>query len=170
MTPLIMVISFSDSMQLTFAARDRLIAGMGKYQAFREAVLVVGPACVLTHGTAGISFIALQFSNSDLIRTFGEAGLLATVVALLAVLSLVPLLGVLLVRREAAFAAKIKGADVGVDWLRRFCRWIAQRMVSHPGLYSLIALVVVAGLAGIYTNLQPRYRLADQVPDKRQAV
>jgi predicted RND superfamily exporter protein len=170
MTPLIMVISFSDSMQLTFAARDRLIAGMDKYQAFREAVLVVGPACVLTHGTAGISFIALQFSNSDLIRTFGEAGLLATVVALLAVLSLVPLLGVLLVRREAAFAAKIKGADVGVDWLRRFCRWIAQRMVSHPGLYSLIALVVVAGLAGIYTNLQPRYRLADQGPDKRQAV
>ena len=30
MTPLIMVISFSDSMQLTFAARDRLIAGRGQ--------------------------------------------------------------------------------------------------------------------------------------------
>ena len=75
MTPLIMVISFSDSMQLTFAARDRLIAGEDKYSAFRNAVLVVGPACVLTHATAGISFIALQFSNSDLIRSFGEAGL-----------------------------------------------------------------------------------------------
>ncbi len=62
MTPLIMVISFSDSMQLTFAARDRLIEGQDKYTAFRNAVLVVGPACVLTHGTAGISFIALQFS------------------------------------------------------------------------------------------------------------
>ena len=100
MTPLIMVISFSDSMQLTFAARDRLIAGKDKYTAFREAVLVVGPACVLTHGTAGISFIALQFSSSDLIRTFGEAGLMATVIALLAVLSLVPLLGVLLIRND----------------------------------------------------------------------
>src|SRR5258707_437777 len=66
MTPLIMVISFSDSMQLTFAARDRLIAGQDKYTAFRNAVLVVGPACVLTHGTAGISFIALQFSDSEL--------------------------------------------------------------------------------------------------------
>ena len=75
MTPLIMVISFSDSMQLTFAARDRLIAGQDKYTAFKNAVLVVGPACVLTHGTAGISFIALQFSDSDLIRKFGEAGL-----------------------------------------------------------------------------------------------
>ena len=82
MTPLIMVISFSDSMQLTFAARDRLIAGQDKYTAFKNAVLVVGPACVLTHGTAGISFIALQFSDSDLIRKFGEAGLAATIIAL----------------------------------------------------------------------------------------
>jgi predicted RND superfamily exporter protein len=170
MTPLIMVISFSDSMQLTFAARDRLIAGEDKYQAFRNAVLIVGPACVLTHGTAGISFIALQFSSSDLIRTFGEAGLLATIVALLGVLSLVPVLGVLLVRKEATFAAKIKGGDIGVESLRRFCSWVAVRMVSRPGLYSLLSLLVVGGLAGIYANLEPRYRLADQVPDKRQAV
>jgi hypothetical protein len=57
LTPLIMVISFSDSMQLTFAARDRLIAGESKYDAFRNAILVVGPACVLTHATAGLSFV-----------------------------------------------------------------------------------------------------------------
>ena len=51
-----------------------------------------------------------------------------------------------------------------------FCSWIAVRMVSHPGLYSLIAVVVVAGLSMIYASLEPRYRLADQVPDKQQAV
>ncbi|EKS30664.1 efflux RND transporter permease subunit [Afipia felis] len=170
MTPLIMVISFSDSMQLTFAARDRLIAGEDKRTAFRNAVLVVGPACVLTHGTAALSFIALQFSDSDLIRKFGEAGLLATVIALVAVLSLVPVFGVLLVRKENVFATKIKGADAGVEALRAFCRWIAVRMVGHPGFFSLIALLVVLGLGTIYANLQPRYRLADQVPDKKQAV
>src|SRR5947208_4215986 len=138
MTPLIMVISFADSMQLTFAARDRLIAGETKYQAFRNAILVVGPACVLTHGTAGLSFIALQFSSSDLIRTFGEAGLLATVIALVAVLALVPVLGVLLVRNEATFAASVKRVDTGVNALRSFCAWIAARMVSRPGFYSLL--------------------------------
>jgi predicted RND superfamily exporter protein len=162
MTPLIMVISFSDSMQLTFAARDRLIAGQDKYTAFRNAVLVVGPACVLTHGTAGISFIALQFSDSDLIRKFGEAGLAATMIALVAVLSLVPVFGVLFV--------KFRGADAGVQMLRNFCYWIAVRMVSRPGLFSLIAVLFVGGLAAIYGNLEPRYRLADQVPDKQQAV
>jgi hypothetical protein len=77
---------------------------------------------------------------------------------------------VLLVRKEATFAAKIKGADIGVESLRRFCSWVAVRMVSRPGLYSLLSLLVVGGLAGIYANLEPRYRLADQVPDKRQAV
>ena len=36
MTPLIMVISFSDSMQLTFAARDRLIAGRKPLRCFPQ--------------------------------------------------------------------------------------------------------------------------------------
>jgi predicted RND superfamily exporter protein len=43
-------------------------------------------------------------------------------------------------------------------------------MVSRPGMFSLIAVILVAGLGIVYANLQPRYRLADQVPDKRQAV
>ena len=170
MTPLIMVISFSDSMQLTFLARDRLIAGHSKYEAFRDAILIAGPACVLTHATAGLSFFSLLFANSELIRTFGEAGIIATAVALVAVLTLVPLLGVLLVHKETSFSAKIKGADSAVDMLRRFCGWIAHRMVSRPGLYTLIAVALITTLGLFYVNLQPRYRLADLVPDKEQAV
>jgi predicted RND superfamily exporter protein len=170
MTPLIMVISFSDSMQLTYLARDRLIAGQSKYQAFRDAILIAGPACVLTHATAGLSFFSLLFANSELIRTFGEAGIIATVVALAAVLTLVPLLGVLLVHGETRFSARIKGSDSAVDMLRSFCGWIAHRMVSRPGLYTLIAVALITTLGLLYVNLQPRYRLADLVPDKEQAV
>ena len=170
MTPLIMVISFSDSMQLTFAARDRLLAGESKLEAMRNAILVVGPACVLTHGTAGLSFMALLLSDSHLIRTFGEAGLLATIIAFVAVVTLVPLLGILFIRGEEAFAAKVKGTDAAVDALRSLCRWIATHMVRHPHLYSLLSALIVVGLALLYSNLEPRYRLADQVPDKRQAV
>jgi uncharacterized protein len=170
MTPLIMVISFSDSMQLTYAARARLLVGDDRFEAMRRAILVVGPACVLTHATAGLSFIALLFSNSDLIRKFGEAGFVATMIALVTVLTVAPLLGVLLLRREAAFANKARISDPAVNVLVRFCGWIAERMVSRPGVYSLISVIVVGSLAVIYANLEPRYRLADQVPDKQQAV
>ena len=170
MTPLIMVISFSDSMQLTFAARDRLLQGENKYQALRNAILIVGPACVLTHGTAGLSFVALLFSDSDLIRTFGAAGLIATLIAFVAVLTLMPLLGILLLRKEATFAAKVNGSDAAVDALRRVCHWIADRMVTRPMVYSLMAMIIVGALGLVYSNLDPRYRLADQVPNKQQAV
>jgi len=165
-----MVISFSDSMQLTFAMRDGLIDGKDKHRALQNAVRVVGPACVLTHATAAISFVALQFSDSDLIRSFGQAGLVGTAIALLAVLSLMPLLGVLLVRREGAFAARARQEDAGVNMLRRFCAWIAGRMVRRPGLYTLVGLLVVAAFSAGYAQLEPRFRLADEVPNRGQAV
>ncbi len=170
MTPLIMVISFSDSMQLTFAIRDRLVAGNTKAQAIRGALAVVGPACVLTHTTTMVSFVALLFSDSDLIKTFGEAGLLTTAIALVTVLVLLPLLAVTLVRGAAKLAGRQPGADVAINWLRGFCRWIAERMVGRPGLYSLIGIAVCVVLSILYANLTPRYRLADQVPNNEQAT
>jgi uncharacterized protein len=170
MTPLIMVISFSDSMQLTFAARDRLIAGEDKYQAFRNSVLIVGPACVLTHGVAALSFIALQFSNvrSDPHlragrpdRDRGRAGRGA-------------LAGPAARRAAGAQGDDLRGQYQGRRHRRRLSAPLLRldrvRMVSRPGLYSLFSLIVVGGLAAVYVNLEPRYRLADQVPDKRQAV
>lgn len=170
MTPLIMVISFSDSMQLTFAIRDRLVAGQSKAQAIRGALAVVGPACVLTHTTTIVSFVALLFSDSDLIKTFGEAGILTTAIALVTVLVLLPLLALTLVRGETKLADRKPGADFAINALRGFCKWIAERMVGHPGLYSLISIAVCVLLALVYMNLTPRYRLADQVPNNRQAV
>jgi predicted RND superfamily exporter protein len=170
MTPLIMVISFSDSMQLTFAARDQLMTGKDKRTAFRDAILVVGPACILTHAAAGLSLLGLLASSSNLIRGFGEAGFLATAIALVTVLSLVPTFGVLLIRDEARLVATLRTADPGVATLRSFCDWIARRMVSRPALFSLVGLAVVAALAAVYSGLEPSYRLADQVPDSQQAL
>ena len=170
MTPLIMVISFSDSMQLTFAARDQLMAGRDKWTAFRNAIVIVGPACVLTHAAAGLSLLGLLSSSSDLIRGFGEAGFLSTAIALVTTLSLVPAFGVLLIRDEARLVATLRAADPGVATLRRFCGWIARHMVSRPALFSVVDLAVVACLAVVYSGLQPSYRLADQVPNKERAL
>jgi predicted RND superfamily exporter protein len=170
MTPLIMVISFSDSMQITFAARDRMIAGEDRKTAFRAALRIVGPACVLTHAAAGLSLLGLLFSSSDLIRSFGQAGFLSILIALATVLSLVPLLGAQLAPRQMADEPMLAGADTGVAALRRFCDWVAERLLRRPGANAGIGLVVVLGLGVVYSGLQPRYRLADQMPDQEQAA
>ncbi|MBB4197760.1 RND transporter [Rhodoblastus sphagnicola] len=168
MTPLIMVISFSDSMQMTFAARDRLIAGATRREAFADAVRIVGPACVLTHGAAGLSMFGLFFSDSDLIRAFGHAGMLSILIALVTVLTLLPALGVLLAPRRDSLPAR--GRDGGVQALRGFCSFVADRMLRRPGANALIGLAVVTALGWAYSGLSPRYRLADLTPDQEHVV
>ncbi len=171
MIPLIMVLGFSDSMQLTVAMRNRLVDGDRRIKSARYAVLVVGPACVLATATAAASFIALLFSDSALIRTFGIAGALSTAIAFVVGITLVPLLTRALIPRNArAYAAGLKGHDKAMNGLKRFSGWIAEFGVRHAKLVVILGLLVVIGFGAIYVTLPPRYRLADQVPDREQAV
>jgi uncharacterized protein len=170
MTPLVMVMGFADSMQMVSAIRIRLREGDSKAQAVRFAVRIVGPACVLAHGTALLSFIALLFSPSGLIRTFGMAGALAVCISFIAVLLVLPLLGLLLIRNEASLARDRSPADRLMDGLGGLVGWIVDRVVRWPFTTTLVALGSFLLLGHAYLQLEPRYRLADQVPDREQAL
>lgn len=170
MTPLVMVMGFADSMQVVSAIRIRLREGDDRFQAVNFAVRVVGPACVLAHGTALLSFGALLFSQSGLIRTFGLAGVLSTIVSFVAVILVLPVLAVLFIRNESTLAKARTPGDALMDSLGEFVGWVVDRVVHRPVLTTLVALgsFLLCGLA--YLQLEPRYRLADQVPDREQAL
>ena len=171
MIPLIMVLGFSDSMQLTVAMRNRLVDGDRRIKSARYAVLVVGPACVITTATAAASFIALLFSDSALIRDFGLAGALSAAIAFVAGITLVPLLTRALIPRNAkAYTANLKSHDRAMNALKSFCGRIAQFGVRYPQGVVTVGLLLVIAFGAIYVTLPPRYRLADQVPDREQAV
>ena len=171
MIPLIMVLGFSDSMQLTVAMRNRLVEGDRRIKSARYAILVVGPACVLATATAAASFIALLFSDSALIRTFGIAGALSTAIAFVVGITLVPLLTrALIPRNTKAYTANLKSHNRAMDALKSFCGRIAKFGVSHPQSVVTLGLLLVIVFGAIYVTLPPRYRLADQVPDREQAV
>jgi uncharacterized protein len=170
MTPLIMVMGFADSMQMVSAMRIRLRAGDTRHEAVRFAVKVVGPACVLAHGTALVAFLALLFSESGLIRTFGMAGALAVVISYVAVILVLPLLGILLIRNEAALAKDRNPTDALMDGLGTMVGGIVDHVVHRPVAYSALGLVLFVLASAAHLQLQPRYRLADQVPDREQAL
>ena len=48
--------------------------------------------------------------------------------------------------------------------------WIVDRVVSWPFTTTLVALGSFLLLGHAYPQLEPRYRLADQVPDREQAL
>ena len=170
MTPLIMVMGFADSMQMVSAIRIRLREGDSKLEAVKFAINVVGPACVLAHAAALLSFLALLFSESGLIRTFGEAGALAVCISFVAVIVVLPLLGLLFIRNEQTLAREHTPADGMMDALGVFVGAIVDRVVKHPVLYTLIGFGLFAVFAHYHLMLEPRYRLADQVPDREQAL
>ena len=170
MTPLIMVMGFADSMQMVSAIRIRLREGDDRYQAVRFAVRIVGPACVLAHGTALLAFSALLLSESGLIRTFGLAGAIATFISFSAVILVLPILGVTLIRNEAALAKDRTPADALMDGLGTIVGSIVDHVVKRPYVYSLFGLALFALFTAAFIDLPSRYRLADQVPDREQAL
>lgn len=170
LTPLIMVMGFADSMQMTCAIRDRLRQGDSKPEAVRFAVKVVGPACVIAHATALVSFLALLISESALIRTFGTAGALATLVSYVAVVAVLPILALALIRNEKALSAEHAPVDAAMDALGAFVGAVVDRVVRHPLTYTIAGFLLLFLFAAAHLSLAPRYRLADQVPDREQAL
>lgn len=170
MTPLIMVMGFADSMQMVSAIRIRLREGDSKYDAVKFAVQIVGPACVLAHGAALLAFLALLFSESGLIRTFGEAGAMSTCISFVAVIVVLPFLAIAFIRNPEKLRRDRTPADGMMDKLGTFVGAIVDRVVMHPVLYTVIGLTLFALFSWAHLNLEPRYRLADQVPDREQAL
>ena len=170
MTPLIMVMGFADSMQMVSAIRIRLREGDNRYQAVRFAINIVGPACVLAHGVALLAFLALLFSESGLIRTFGMAGAIAVCVSFIAVILVLPILGVMFIRNEETLAKDRTPADALMDGLGTIVGEIVDRVTHRPYLYSIIGVVLFFLFGAAFADLPTRYRLADQVPDREQAL
>ena len=57
-----------------------------------------------------------------------------------------------------------------MDGLGDIVGWIVDRVVHWPVLTTLVALVAFVVCGSAYLQLEPRYRLADQVPDREQAL
>lgn len=170
-TPLILVSGFSDSMHLVFSIRREIMAGVDRVEAARRAVRDVAPACLLTAFNAGLALVSFAFAKSALIKTFGIASLLAVTISYVAVAVVVPTLAALLIRKETGpLETEPEDAGGGIGFLYRMTTAIMGHSIRHPLLYTLMGIAAVASTGYAYTQLVPMYRLADQVPDKEQAL
>jgi predicted RND superfamily exporter protein len=173
LTPLILVSGFSDSMHLVMAIRRDILAGADRLTAARNAVIDVAPACLLTAMNAALALMSFAFAESALVRTFGQAAILAVVISYLAVAVVVPTVAAFVIRREAApdeTAIADPDNSGAIGWVGRHAVAIVSAIARRPVpvLAACLVLVVVTGLA--YLSLEPRYRLADQIPDRDQAL
>lgn len=171
LTPLILVAGFSDSMHLVFAIRRDILAGMDRLTAARNAVREVAPACLLTAMNAAIALLSFSLAESALIKTFGIAAMLAVGISYLAVATVVPTLAVFFIRPEPNRTQTAEADDNGaMVLLKSATETIANSVAARPTGWFLLGVAGVIATGLVYLQLEPKYRLADQVPDKEQAL
>ena len=83
---------------------------------------------------------------------------------------MLPLLGRILIRNEHGLSRERAPADRAMDHLSQGVGWIVDRVVAKPAAYSALGLVLFFAFGLAHLSLKPRYRLADQVPDREQAL
>ena len=168
--PLVMVIAFTNAMHMIFSIRRQLTEGAENLDAATHAIKTVGPACVLTSLTTSIAFLSLTWTDSGLIRTFGIAAAISTFMAFISAIVLVPVLVHLLFKDKEKFARTESSRHHAMTRLEDFCQGIATWLQPRYRQVAGIGIGFLVVFAAMYTQLEPRYRLSDQVPDTKQSV
>ncbi|MCF6199071.1 MAG: MMPL family transporter [Hyphomicrobiaceae bacterium] len=163
--PLIMVITLSDSMHMVFSLLKGLRAGKSKYEAVKTAIMQVGPACVLTSLTTTVALLSMALTDSADIRAFALASAGGTLMAFFAVITLVPTLAMLLIGDEKAFLEQDKKGFNPLLWLEQLCLKLAAWVLPKWRGLAIVGLLIGVLFTGLHTQLEPRYRLSDQIPD-----
>ncbi len=169
-TPLIMVIAYSDATHMMFVIRRQLSRGAGRFAAVNRAIREVGPACVLTSLVTAVALSSLIFASSSLVRTFGIVAALSTLISFLAVIVIVPVLSILFLRNETRFVSHGSRKYSFNQFLQRLSGRLGKSVKRHAVLYSFGGYVAVMVLGVAFLSLQPHYRLADQLPDREEAL
>ncbi len=165
--PLLLVITFSDSLHMTFSIRRHLRAGKSKYEAAKEAVLNIGPACVLTTLTTSIAMFSLMMADSEVIRSFGFAAGIGTLMAFFAVIIVVPATTILWVRDEKSFIAEEGENEGAFAFLDYLCKLIEKPVMRYYRTIAIFGIMLACVLTWFHLQLEPNYRLSEQMPQDK---
>jgi predicted RND superfamily exporter protein len=169
---LILVLALCDSLHLTYEVRRRAPHHADLADAIRDAAAKIAPACALTSFTTAIAFAALLISPSELVRSLGWSGVLATLVSLLAVLLAHPLV-FLGVSRSPFLADRLKALLLrpparSFKAMQGHALWrFAVNNARPVAAFSLLVLVVALGL---FSAARPEYSFLENVSPNNEAL
>jgi len=152
----LIVLAFSDSIHLFFAARHAVESDADRPAALARALSQTAPAAALTSLTTMIAFASLLMPASPSLNAMAWAGLLGMALTLASVLALTPILMALLgVPRRDTRGRRLFHALVPV----------AQRIGRHGGRVALAAALLLVGLLVLQGQSRLGFRYGDYLPN-----
>ena len=130
----------------------------------KEAVLKVGPASALTSLTTAFAILSFSLSSSEALVEFAWVGLILVILAFLAVIIGMPVIGVWFIRLGLVKQGKVKESSFSLGELSR-------KIYEKNALaISLGSLFIVICLFYVHAALKPDYRITDYLPRDSQSL
>jgi predicted RND superfamily exporter protein len=163
-TTLVLVIAFAESLFFIFNWLAYWRDGMDPSKAVDETVKVVGPASALTMLTTLVSFAALTLTPGQGIQEFARAGVIASLLNFVCLMTFLPLLLKTAVRLKFKLP---KAASFVLTAPMRFSWFVATRFSR---LLAVGAIVVTVLLFIPYFSIQPHFSFEDMVAKNSTAL
>ncbi len=163
--PLIMVIAVSDGMHMVLAILGDLQKGKSKQEAIKNAVMSIGPACVLTSLTTTVALLSMTITDSAVIRAFGITAAMGTLAAFIAVILVIPTLSMLMIKNVESYRIDENNSWTALQKIEDLSRWFADWTHKWWRDLAAVGLVVCAFFSILHYQLEPKYRLSDEIPD-----
>lgn len=151
----LIVLAFSDTIHLFFAARHATMAKGAGAASLARALAETAPAAALTSVTTMIAFATLAMPDSPSLNAMAWAGCVGMVLALAAVLMLTPVLMALL-------GAPAPGHLAPRLWAGAVP--LATRISTRPGRVAVAAVLLLAALLLAQSQSRLGFRYADYLP------
>lgn len=167
---LVMVIAFASALHILFAIRRKLGRHTRLYDAIRDAVIEVGPACVLTSATTTIALLSLAFVPHPFVRGFGLTAAVGTAFTYVAIMATVPPLALLLLKRAAPIEAGWGKADPIHRVVDAASNWSASLVREWPRAIALSGVLLAIAAGALYALNKPQYQYQDNLPEGNSAL
>jgi RND superfamily putative drug exporter len=155
---------------MIFRFRDELREGNDVESALVETMTHAGHSVIISGTTVAVGLLAMVLLPLPLLRSMGIGGMLIPVVSVLATLTLLPaMLAVLGQRVNSVRVMPRRFIDQGHPEDGAWGRW-ARVVLRRPVAVAVVGLVIVAGLAGLGTQLNPSEAQLKNFPGAGSAI
>lgn len=160
---LVLAVTFTDTMHLMSDLRREIPAGGGVRDALARTFEKVAPACSVAAITTAVAMLSLLFADAEIIRQFGKVAAVGTMIGVLSLMISVPILTRVLLHRGMPGGKRIF-APPKDGWLTAFSARIGGPVMDRRVMLSIFGLAATAVVILGYFQMEPRFRLGDQLP------
>lgn len=143
---LILVLASSDCTHMTYEIRRQYRQSGDLSAAIGNAVGDLAPACILTSLTTALAFASLFYSDTGIVRNFALAGVVGVTIALVAILTVHPLVFALAARfgfLRSTMSGTIRTQSPAIWPSRMFKTLLARRhVISAAGIVLCLCLLI----------------------------